>query len=68
MSYTVKTPSKTFSGERAGLTFENGTASFEDAALIPTFELYGFTVTEEVKEVAEKEEVKEKPKRKKRGE
>ena len=64
MSYSVQTPSKVFNGERAGVVFENGKGSFEDAALIPTFELYGFTVTEEVAA----EPVKEKPKRKKRGE
>jgi hypothetical protein len=72
MAYLVKTPSESFNGKRAEVSFVKGAASFDNPELVPVFKEMGYEVTE-VKEVAAKEEVaaepvKEKPKRKKRGE
>lgn len=68
--YTVKTPSESFNGKRAGIQFIRGLASFEDTKLVKVFKELGYAVSE-VKEAAaatEKKPAKAKPKAKKRGE
>lgn len=44
MEYTVKTPSKTFVGKRAGVHFRNGEATVTDEKLIPIFRELGYEV------------------------
>lgn len=67
MKYTVKTPSESFNGKRAGIQFNRGLASFEDAKLIQIFTELGYEVSE-VKEAIATEKKPAKPKAKKRGE
>ena len=44
MKYTVKTPSNTFRGKRAGIHFSNGEAVVTDEALIPVFRELGYEI------------------------
>lgn len=62
MTYTVKTPSSSFNGKRAGVYFRNGEATVEDPNLIPVFTDLGY----EVEEPQPKPAAKKAPARKKR--
>lgn len=44
MEYTVKTPSKTFVGKRAGIHFRNGEAVVKDENMIPIFRELGYEI------------------------
>jgi len=66
MTYTVKTPSNSFNGKRAGVYFRNGEATVTDTDLIQVFKDLGYEVVEPEPQPQPKPAAKKAPARKKR--